>query len=73
MVEMLGKCQMLGCNNEARFLIRSLRREAAEGEKWLYVCDLCEKRLAAENALVIRLAGSRGMSVAEYVEHAQAR
>ena len=66
--ETLGKCHMLGCKNEARFLICSLRSEVYGEAKWLYVCDECEKRLAAENAQVIRLAKRRDMSVAEYVE-----
>ena len=66
--ETLGKCHMLGCNNEARFLIRSLRSEVYGEAKWLYVCDECEKRLAAENAQVFRLAKRKGMSVAEHVE-----
>jgi len=62
-------CELLGCRNEAHFLIRSLRSHVYGEAKWLYVCDACEKRLAAENAQVIRLAKRRHMSVAEYVEY----
>ena len=68
MDEIVLKCQMLGCHNMGRFLIRSLRGEVGNGKKWLYVCDACEKRLAAENAQVIGLAQRRGISVAEYVQ-----
>lgn len=61
-------CQIPGCSTSAEHFIGSLTAEIEGKDKWLYVCNLHEKQIARENALIAERAVVSGMTIAAYIE-----
>lgn len=64
----IGRCEINGCKEIARFLIGSLEREIRGENKWLHVCNGCDKLIASQNAKIIIEAQAKGMYIMDYVE-----